>query len=231
MCSRSCRRARGVIFTTTPWRCCGSCRARSCGCGCSTRNSTAACRRCSGSSTPISTRPTLGRRSMRPAWPSGRWRISARSSAFTRRCRSRPAAWACWPETMPSRPATLALASWASACFTARAIFNRRSMPRTGRQNITASSTRRISRSSRCWTTTASRWFARWKSPPSRCRFALGWPTSAAVLCICSTPICRRTSRTSATSRSAFTAAITRRASCRKSCSASAACGCCGGLV
>ena len=96
--------------------------------------------------------------SMRPAWPGGRWRISARSLAFTRRCRSRPVAWACWPATTPSRPATLALALSASACFTARDIFSRQSVPRTGRRSITASLTRRIFRSSRCWMTTASRW-------------------------------------------------------------------------
>ena len=55
-------------------------------------------------------------------WARSRWPISRPSSAFTSRCRSTPAAWACSRATTSRAPAAWACRWWPSACSTTRAI-------------------------------------------------------------------------------------------------------------
>ena len=157
----------------------------------------------------------------------GRSPTSPPSSPCTSRCRSTPAASACWPATTARKPATSACRSSASASCIRRATSTRASRPRAGRKS--AIDARLGGRADRAGA------HARRQAVHHRraarqahgARLGVARQARATRSCTCSTPISRRTRRGIASCRRASTAAIARRASSRRSSSASAACARC----
>ena len=166
----------------------------------------------------------VGRTSFR-SWPGSRSRTSPPSSRCTSRCRSTPAASACSPAITARKPATSACRSSASASCIRRA---------TSTSTSRAEGWQEESYERLNWADapiepalTAGRQAVRHGRAARRshgARRGLARAPRAASSCTCSTPISKRTRRGIASCRRGSTAAIARRASSRKSFSASAAC-------
>ena len=102
------------------------------------------------------------------------------SSRCTSRCRSTPAASACWPAITARKPATSACRSSASASCIRRATSTRASRPKAGRRSATSGSTGPTRRSSRRSRPTASRASSPCRSATAPCWWRCGASGSAA---------------------------------------------------
>ena len=147
------------------------------------------------------------------------------SSRCTSRCRSTPAVSACWRAITARRRATSACRSSASGSCIRRATSTSTSRPKAGRRKATSGSTGPTPPIEPALTPDGKPCVTAGPARRSdRCSSRSGACASAACSSTCSTPTSRRTRPGIASCRRACTAAIARRASSRKSSSASAAC-------
>ncbi len=152
--------------------------------------------------------------------------FSGRSSRSISRCRSTPAASACWPAITARKPATSACRSSASASCIRRATSTSSVSPEGWQEEgYREAGLDRTRRSKRRLMPDGKPLRHRGPARQPRTVLVTVWqrPARSHVSFICSTPISKRTRRETASCRRASTAAIAKRASSRRSSSASAA--------